>query len=88
MKNFDVRIVSKDIINGESLATCIVTHNKQYFATVRYNYFNNSCEILNRINAADMQLLFGVKSLDEYSMSTESMFDEVYEAIIYDIRFT
>lgn len=85
MKDFDVRIVSKDIINGEPLATCVVTHDKQYFATVRYNYFTNDCNAINLIGAADIQLLFGVKTLDDYDTLIALMYVCVFDAISKEI---
>lgn len=40
MKNFDVRIATKAIINGVPLATCEVTLNNVTVAVVKYDYFS------------------------------------------------
>lgn len=40
MENFDVVIVSKDIIDGKPMASCVVTHDNQFIATVKYDYFS------------------------------------------------
>lgn len=82
MKDFSVRIVSKDIINGEPLATCAVTtYDNRYFATVRYNYFTNDCKAIDLIDSADMQLLFGIKTLDEYDTLIALMYVSVFDTI-------
>lgn len=47
MEKFDVRIVSKDIIDGAPFATCVVTHNAQYLSTVRYNYFSEEATAIH-----------------------------------------
>ena len=81
MKIFDVQIVSKDIINAEPLATCVVTSGDMYFATVRYNYFTNDCKAINIIEAANIQRLFGIKTLDKYDALIAHMDDCVLDAI-------
>lgn len=86
MKDFSVRIVSKDIINGEPLATCAVTtYDNQYFATVRYNYFTNDCKAIDLIDSANIQCLFGIKNSDEYDIIISLMYVSVFDAISKEI---
>ena len=85
MNNFDVRIVSKDIINGEPLATCVVTYGNLYFATVRYNYFTNDCKAIDLIDSADIQRLFSIKTLDKYDALIALMYVCVFDAISKEI---
>ena len=86
MKDFSVRIVSKDIINGEPLATCAVTtHDNRYFANVIYNFFTNACKTIDIIDLADIQLLFGIKTSVEYDTLITSMYDSVFDTILKEI---
>lgn len=82
MKNFDVRIVSKDIINREPLATCVLTYDNQYFATIRYNYFNNDWQRIDIINESKIKKMFNVSTMDEYETLMSSMSDDIYDAIL------
>lgn len=82
MINFDVRIVSKDIINGEPLATCVLTYDNQYFETIRYNYFNYDWQRIDIINESKIKKMFNVSTMDEYDTLMSSMADDIYDAIL------
>lgn len=67
MENFDVVIVSKDIIDGKPMASCVVTHDNQFIATVKYDYFSAEpkLEFLNVICIPDEERIgTGKKRLD------------------------
>lgn len=85
MKNFDVRIVSKDIINGEPLAICVVTHDKQYYSTVKYHYLHNHCETIDIIGTDDIYEMFNISTLCEFVPIARAINSEVREAISNDI---
>lgn len=82
MKNFDVRIVSKDIINGEPLATCVLTYDNQYFETIRYNYFNNDWQRIDIINNSQIKKMFNISTMAEYETLMSSIADYIYDAIL------
>lgn len=82
MKNFDVRIISKDIIDGEPLATCLVTHNGLFFAVVRYNYFTYHYTNVSIIDCGTVYKLFNIHYLTEYN----ALISEMYEAVTETIR--
>lgn len=66
MEKFDVQFISDDIINGEPLATAIVTCENLYLATFRYNYFTGGFKDMNHVPYYPViEQLFG----DEYSPS-------------------
>lgn len=81
MKNFDVRIVSKDIINGEPLATCVVTYDDLYFHTVRYNYFTSRCEPTDILDPGKVYRIFNIHYSRQYDAIMTEMNEAVKEAI-------
>lgn len=87
MINFDVRIVSKDIINGEPIATCVVlTHDNQYFTTVRFNYFVKSCQMID-FSDAETESVLCIKEITykHYNMLIQSIYNAVSAAISKEI---
>lgn len=45
MENFDVHVISKNIINGLPIATCVVTYDNVFLAAVKYNYFSQQTDL-------------------------------------------
>lgn len=81
MKNFDVRIISKDIIDGQPLATCVVTHDDLYFRTFRYNYFTSRCEPVDIIDPGKVYRIFNIHYRHDYEAIMSEMNEAVKEAI-------
>lgn len=74
MENFNVRIISKDIINGAPIATCVVTHNNLFLAAIKYNYFSKElkeCDFIPTlcIPQEEMTLSRINKLLDQVKLS-------------------
>lgn len=78
---FISKLVSNDIINAQPIATYMVRYNGLYIATVKYNYFSATCDVVDITDDLTLYELFNILYLHQCDKLKKSISNAVKEAI-------